>query len=148
MHCVHLNSNNLNVYAVQKIAGLTCEYFRYLLLIDHTCSTRAWLKCGTVGFLLQMSNSDVLTAVTGGVPDVPTMTFQMSGIVQPPGDMSRNSHPNFCLFSLLLFAIPFPWKLTVLMNFILFEREICLLYFKIQYCHLKDKLQAQELFHI
>jgi hypothetical protein len=38
--------------------------------------------------LLQMRNSDVFTAVTGEVPNVPRLKYQISGIVRHPGNLS------------------------------------------------------------
>jgi hypothetical protein len=52
---------------------------------------RAWLEYGTVGFLVEMRNSDFFTAVTGDAPNVLRLTCQVSGIEQPPGDRSRDS---------------------------------------------------------
>jgi hypothetical protein len=50
-------------------------------------ATRTWLECERMGFLVEMSLSDVLTAVTGSVPDVLRLKSQVTGMVQPPGDL-------------------------------------------------------------
>jgi hypothetical protein len=67
----------------------------------------AWLECGTVGFLVEMWNGDVFIAVTGGVPAVLRLIWQVTGIVQPLVTCPVTHHPNSCLFSLTPF-LPFP----------------------------------------